>query len=248
MASSLDQLLHPQPPSSPEVIGATVTAVTSANQTKTEPGDLHLAAALLRIGSVAIALRAAGVDVDKAQDELAVSIRALPPRPGLFSRVAKIFRDSRVALDPVHRERARAAQCELPELTAPFTLAVVAEQSKDVLAALSLAGFRLRDFRYVVAHGTAETLASGPSDGPVRVVIHNDPFTTMELVEALLVDVFGRSAEAAKELMMRVHESGEAQLATMEAKDAIARIAEARARAVAQQAPLRIEVSPAAAS
>jgi ATP-dependent Clp protease adapter protein ClpS len=243
MASSL---LHPQPPSSPEVIGASVAAVTSANQTKTEPGDLHLAAALLRIGSVATALRAAGVDVDKAQDELAVSIRALPPRPGLFSRVAKVFRDSRVALDPVHRERARAARCELPELTAPFTLAVVAEESKEVLVALSRAGFRLRDFRYVVAHGGAETVASTPGDGPVRVVIHNDPFTTMELVQSVLTEVFGRSAETAKELMTRVHKNGEAELASMDAKEAAARIAAARARAVALDFPLRIEASPAA--
>ncbi len=246
MASSLDQLLHPRPPSSPEVIGATVAAVTSANQTKTEPGDLHLAAALLRIGSVAIALRAAGVDVDKAQDELAVSLRALPPRPGLFTRVAQVFRDSRVALDPVHRERARAARCELPELTAPFTLAVVAEESKEVLAALSRAGFRLRDFRYVVAHGRAETTSPTPGDGPVRVVVHNDPFTTMELVEAVLVEVFGRSAETAKELMMRVHKNGEAELASMDAKDAAARIAEARSRALALDFPLRIEASPVA--
>lgn len=248
MASSLDQVLHPNPPSSPEVIGASVAALTNANQTKTEPGDLHLAAALLRIGSVATALRAIGVDVAKAEDELAVSIRALPPRPGLFSRVAQVFRDSRMALDPLHRERERAARCELPELTAPFTLAVVAEESKAVLAALSRAGFRLREFRHVVAHGSAGTPAQEPTEGPVRVVIYNDPFTTMELVEAILVDVFGRSADAAKELMMRVHKAGEAQLSTMDAKDAAARIAEARSRASAHDAPLRIEAVPASAS
>lgn len=248
MASSLDQVLHPKPPSSPEVIGASVAALTNANQTKTEPGDLHLAAALLRIGSVTIALRAAGVEVDKAAGELDAAIRALPPRPGLFSRVAQVFRDSRVALDPLHRERDRAARCALPELTAPFTLAVVAEESKEVLAALSRAGFRLRDFRYVVAHGSPETPSLGPTEGPVQVVIHNDPFTTMELVEAVLVEVFGRSAAAAKELMMRVHETGRAQLATMDAKDAAARMAEARSRAIAKDAPLRIEVLPVTAA
>ncbi len=242
MASSLDQLLHPQPPSSPEVMGASLAALTSANQTKTEPGDLHLAAALLRIGSVAVALRQSGVDVDKAAGELAVSLRALPARRGILARLAQVFRDSRVALDPVHRERARAARCALPELTAPFALAVLAESSKQVLAALSGAGFRLRAFRYVVAHGSAEPVAVvGCGDGPVRVVIHNDPFTTMELVEAVLVEVFGRTPETAKELMLRVHERGEAELATMDAADASARIAEARSRAGVQDFPLRIE-------
>ncbi len=248
MASSLDQVLHPKPPSSPEVVGATVAALTSANQTKTEPGDLHLVAALLRIGSVTAALRAAGVDVDKATSELASAVRALPPRAGVFSRMARALRDSRVVLDPLHRERERAARCALPELTAPFTLAVIAEESKEVAAALSRAGFRLRDFRYVVAHGRPEAAAAEPTSGPVRVVIYNDPFTTMELVEAVLVEVFGRSAAAAKELMMRVHETGEAQLATMDAEEAARRIAEARARALAHEAPLRIEAVPGAAA
>lgn len=244
MASSLDQVLDPKPPSSPEVIGASVSALTSANRTKTRPGDLHLAAALLRIGSVALALRTAGVDVDKAQEELAASIRALPTRPGFFTRLSQAFVDSRAALDPVHRERAMAARCGLPELTAPFTLAVVAEASKDVMAALARAGFRLRDFRYVVAHGCAEPPPSPPIVGQVRVVFYNDPFTTMELVETVLTDIFGRSAESARALMMRVHETGEAELATMDARDAVARIDRARARASTQHAPLRIEALP----
>lgn len=42
------------------------------------------------------------------------------------------------------------------------------------------------------------------------VIIHNDDFTTMDFVVMILMDIFQKSEEDAIQLMLYVHESGEA--------------------------------------
>jgi ATP-dependent Clp protease adaptor protein ClpS len=41
-----------------------------------------------------------------------------------------------------------------------------------------------------------------------RVLLHNDDFTTMEFVVKVLVEVFGKSAAEATDLMLQVHHRG----------------------------------------
>ena len=41
-----------------------------------------------------------------------------------------------------------------------------------------------------------------------RVILHNDDYTTMEFVVAILCKVFHKSQEEATEIMLRVHKSG----------------------------------------
>lgn len=41
-----------------------------------------------------------------------------------------------------------------------------------------------------------------------KVIMHNDDFTTMEFVVAILMDIFNKSVEEANKVMMDVHKSG----------------------------------------
>lgn len=43
-----------------------------------------------------------------------------------------------------------------------------------------------------------------------RVVLHNDDFTTMEFVVLILTTIFGKSEDEANEVMMHVHQKGNA--------------------------------------
>ncbi len=43
-----------------------------------------------------------------------------------------------------------------------------------------------------------------------KVLLHNDDYTTMDFVVAILMGVFGKSLETANELMLTIHRSGSA--------------------------------------
>ena len=47
-----------------------------------------------------------------------------------------------------------------------------------------------------------------------NVVFHNDDFTPMEFVISLLVEVFDRSLEQAKDITIKIHETGQAVAGT----------------------------------
>ncbi len=49
---------------------------------------------------------------------------------------------------------------------------------------------------------------------PYAVVLHNDPFNTMDFVVGALRKVFGYDKQRAKTLMLRAHKSGKAQVWT----------------------------------
>lgn len=248
MSISIERLLGMDPPSNPEIYGVQLAAIASANASRTVPGNAHLVEALLRVGSVSDGLAAIGVDSKRALEGVRRIIAALPPRPGLGARVAKVFRELRTSSDWIRGQvdafqdvRAKARASGLADLTGPFALAVMMgdpEQS-DLLRALSDAGFSLARFRWHVAHRDAVATPC-PAHGPVRVVIYDDPFTPMEFVVTTLVEVFERHEDAAKTLMMRVHEEGSVALALMEASIAMRRLGEVRSRAEKLQYPLRV--------
>jgi ATP-dependent Clp protease adaptor protein ClpS len=79
-----------------------------------------------------------------------------------------------------------------------------------------------------------------------RVVFHNDDRTTMAMVVAILVDVFGKSDTAARAVMLRVHHDGSAVVGAYAPEVAEAKLAEALAIAREGGAPLQItlEASP----
>jgi ATP-dependent Clp protease adaptor protein ClpS len=41
-----------------------------------------------------------------------------------------------------------------------------------------------------------------------KVILYNDDYTTMEFVVQILVDVFGKSLEKARQMMLNVHNKG----------------------------------------
>ena len=41
-----------------------------------------------------------------------------------------------------------------------------------------------------------------------KVILHNDDYTTMEFVVQILMDVFGKSLEKARQMMLNIHNKG----------------------------------------
>lgn len=55
-----------------------------------------------------------------------------------------------------------------------------------------------------------EILSRSKNDHPpmYKVILYNDDYTTMEFVVQILIDVFGKSLEKAKQMMLNVHNKG----------------------------------------
>jgi len=70
------------------------------------------------------------------------------------------------------------------------------------------------------------------------VTIHNDDYTTMEFVIALLTGIFNKSHAEAVELMLVVHRRGAAPIGAFSKDVATTKIAEAEQQASAHRFPL----------
>ena len=235
-------LLYPDArvPTNPEITGVLAQAAVAERRAGRKNGDdLHLASTLLRIGSVTHALAAIGVDPAQARARVEAQIEALPKRGWAPLRVQ--MRMVRL----VHHAADRAFGAGLAELDGPYLFATIVslDENAGLLKALADVGFTLRAFRWYLAHG-ATSAPPSPESGPVEVILHNDPFTSMPLVVEIMTSLFGKDAAAAQELMMRVHEEGRAQVAVLYARDAAEKLARLRARADAEDAPLRATLSP----
>ncbi|MDB4996609.1 MAG: hypothetical protein JWM74_4041 [Myxococcaceae bacterium] len=114
MMNSIEAAFRLHPPSNPEVLGVQMASLTRANETKTTPCDVHLVEALLTVDSVKDSLVAVGVDVERAREGVARVIAALPRRPGFFTRLQRIGRDTQAIIDPFRDPRAKALAAGLP--------------------------------------------------------------------------------------------------------------------------------------
>lgn len=97
----------------------------------------------------------------------------------------------------------------------------------------------------------AEGLLSGAGEGVspelppgYRVVLLNDDFTTMDFVVSVLVEVFGRRADEAVEIMERVHRTGSGVAGVYPFDIAATRSEQAMRRARAAGFPLACTVEP----
>ena len=101
-------------------------------------------------------------------------------------------------------------------------------------------GITMARVLYVLAHGRPEPAVTAPA-GLVEVVIHNDDFTRMEVVVAILREVFELDESLATTLMQQTHHAGRATIGRLPGSIAAQRITAAHARARAQGYPLWIE-------
>ena len=73
-----------------------------------------------------------------------------------------------------------------------------------------------------------------------KVIIHNDDFTTMEVVVMVLIKVFWKSQAEAETLMMSVHKSGSAVVGIYSYDIAVSKVAKATNMARQEGYPLRL--------
>ena len=77
-----------------------------------------------------------------------------------------------------------------------------------------------------------------------KVIFHNDDFTTMEFVTHVLQVVFGKQADEAVMLMMKVHREGYAVVGVFTYDMAMTKAAKATAMARDEGFPLRVTCEP----
>ena len=78
-----------------------------------------------------------------------------------------------------------------------------------------------------------------------NVIMLNDDFTTMEFVVEILIDIFHKDPLEAEKLMMTVHKSGSAVVASYPYDIAATKVNEAMQRARANGFPFRMKVEEA---
>ena len=78
-----------------------------------------------------------------------------------------------------------------------------------------------------------------------RVVMHNDDFTPMDFVVAILMDIFHKDRLEAVHLMLAVHESGRASVGSYSYDMAVTKVQEAAARAKEGDYPFRMTIEEA---
>jgi len=77
-----------------------------------------------------------------------------------------------------------------------------------------------------------------------RVLMHNDDYTTMEFVVAVLVSVFKKTSEEAVEIMLNVHQRGAGVCGVYTANIAETKIETVHGRAKDYGFPLRCSMEP----
>jgi ATP-dependent Clp protease adaptor protein ClpS len=87
----------------------------------------------------------------------------------------------------------------------------------------------------------ADTLYEDKPQEPrlYRVLLHNDDYTTMQFVVNILMEVFRKTCEEARAIMLMVHERGMGQCGVFPLEIAETKVSEVRRRAREANFPLR---------
>lgn len=75
-----------------------------------------------------------------------------------------------------------------------------------------------------------------------NVIMHNDDFTTMEFVVAVLIDIFHKDEVTAQAIMMGVHKQGKAVVGKYPYDIAVTKVNAALSRAKAEGFPFRMTI------
>lgn len=75
-----------------------------------------------------------------------------------------------------------------------------------------------------------------------NVIMHNDDFTTMEFVVAVLVDIFHKDEVTAQAIMLGVHKQGKAIVGKYPYDIAVTKVNAALSRAKAEGFPFRMTI------
>jgi len=78
--------------------------------------------------------------------------------------------------------------------------------------------------------------------GLYKVIMHNDDFTTMEFVVAVLTDIFHKDSETAHNIMMGVHVQGKAVVGQYPYDIAVTKVTLALQRAKAEGFPFKMTI------
>ena len=106
--------------------------------------------------------------------------------------------------------------------------------------------FRLGEYIPGLGADTATDTKEEVKPPPMfRVLMHNDDYTTMEFVVAVLHSVFNKSAEDAVRIMLNVHQNGLGVCGVYTEDIAATKIATVHAQAQANGYPLRCSMEPA---
>ncbi|WP_437285502.1 ATP-dependent Clp protease adaptor ClpS [Sorangium sp. So ce406] len=153
-----------------------------------------------------------------------------------------------IALSPaaaaiVERARARAAGWRAPS---PIDLVVAAQSAGEGCFAAVLLTRACHDLDRASREPPRSPEHGGPAGERVEVVFWNDDTTTMEAVQRLLVDCFGKDEVEATHSMLTVHFAGSAAAGAYSPDAAAALVARATEVARERGMPIRITLGPAA--
>ena len=208
-----------------------------------EAGVVHLAAALLEYEDAQEAVEACGAELEVVLDLVAGTVDEARRRSWWWPVTGR----SRVLEQVLRLAVMHAVSAEVPELSAAHVLAdlLVWVPDAPVVERLDALGVEALPMRRWVSHGTVDETPIPTGSGRARVVFHNDPFTTMELVVEVLETHFALPREAAMQLMRRVHYEGRGHVAPMPWGSARQRLLEAREAARREGFPLELTIEPA---
>jgi len=142
---------------------------------------------------------------------------------------------------PEHWVRMSVTRANLAGKRSLTTEFVVVEllRSEHAVTALTSVEVDASLLLHAYVHGTAP--AELPAADTLDVVLHDDDFSTMEIVVRVLTEHFGFGEDDARETMLDIHRNGRATIATLPRAEAADRVLAARATTSEHGMPLRIE-------
>jgi ATP-dependent Clp protease adapter protein ClpS len=174
-------------------------------------------------------LEAAGVDVDalgRALDGMLTSRRFASAKLGAVETL--------VQLACLH---ANIIGADAPSLG---RLIVDLLRNPHVTRSLAARGFVAYDLLFSFVHREPPDPRNEAVGGRAELVLHDDPFSTMEHVVKVLRDVFALSEAESQKTMLAVHEGGSASLGTFDVEEATRRRDAVRATSRVAGMPLRV--------